>query len=263
MNWSLTLTRYEAQQAHFYGLPPHLALSSVISAPASAAGINHRIGMLTEGHDADIVLWDSHPLQIGATPLKVWIDGIVQIPVPPKTGESTKPVNVGVGKEAPRWREVPLVPNWDEEREQAVEWEGLPPLGSKFSSRKRVFFTNVADVWTKGAGRVMQTKLSADGALGVVVVEDGRVVCSGTRIACASSYTETEYAAVDLAGGSISPGMMTFGSSLGVEEIQSEPSTGNGMLSNALIKNLPTIFGDVGGVVKAMDALQFGTRNAL
>lgn len=28
------------------------------------------------GYDADIVVWDSHPLSIGATPLQVWIDGV-------------------------------------------------------------------------------------------------------------------------------------------------------------------------------------------
>lgn len=219
--------------------------------------------MLTEGHDADIVLWDSHPLQIGATPAKVWIDGVVQIPIIPRSGEDGKPVDIGVGKEAPRWREVPPVPNWDDEREKAIEWEGLPPLGSRFSSRNRVVFTNVADIWSRNSHNLIQTKFSAEGVLGMVVVEDGKIICSGTSTSCASSAVGDDYTAIDLAGGSLSPSLMTFGSSLGVEEIQSEPSTGNGMLNNALIQNLPKIFGDAGGVVKALDALVFGTRNAL
>ncbi|KZP04918.1 hypothetical protein FIBSPDRAFT_1054380, partial [Athelia psychrophila] len=257
--------RFEAQQAHYYGLPPPLALSSVTSAPAHAAGVGHRIGRLAEGHDADIVLWDSHPLQIGATPAKVWIDGIVQIPVPPKTGQSDSPVKVGVGKEDAKWNRVPSVPNWDEEREKAVEWEGLPPLGSKGSKgiQDKVIFTSVADVWVKSAEGVVQAKVSGQEGLGVVVVEDGTIVCSGTSLSCTPANAEGDYTFVDLDGGSISPGLMTFGSSLGIEEIQSEPSTGNGMLTNPLLTNLPKIFGDVGGVFKAMDALQFGTRNAL
>ena len=40
---------YEAQQAFFYGLNPSLALASVTSTPAAAAGLGHRIGTLREG----------------------------------------------------------------------------------------------------------------------------------------------------------------------------------------------------------------------
>ena len=46
---------YEAQQAHYYGLPAHLALSAVTSTPAKAVGLYHRIGLVQEG-DCNIVL---------------------------------------------------------------------------------------------------------------------------------------------------------------------------------------------------------------
>lgn len=49
---------YEAQQAFYYGLPADLSLASVTSAPAAAAGLDHRIGTLRAGADADVVLWD-------------------------------------------------------------------------------------------------------------------------------------------------------------------------------------------------------------
>ena len=39
----------EAQQAHYYGLSEHLALSSVISTPATILGYDHRIGFLNKG----------------------------------------------------------------------------------------------------------------------------------------------------------------------------------------------------------------------
>ena len=73
---------HEAQQAHYYGLSTDLALASVTSTPATAGGMAHRIGMLQLGADADVVLWDSHPLQLGATPKQVWIDGIQQLEHP-------------------------------------------------------------------------------------------------------------------------------------------------------------------------------------
>ena len=40
---------FEAQQAHYYGLNPALALASVTSTPAKAAGLDHRVGTIAEG----------------------------------------------------------------------------------------------------------------------------------------------------------------------------------------------------------------------
>jgi hypothetical protein len=56
---------------------------------------------------------------------------------------------------------------------------------------------------------------------------------------------------------------MAFGSSLGLEEIPGEPSTGDGSLFDAFTENVPRILNDPGAISSAMDALMFGTRNAL
>jgi imidazolonepropionase-like amidohydrolase len=40
---------FEAQQAHYYGLNPALTLASVTSTPATAAGMDHRVGTIAEG----------------------------------------------------------------------------------------------------------------------------------------------------------------------------------------------------------------------
>ena len=40
---------HEAQQAHYYGLPEAVALSSVISTPAQTLGLDHRIGFIKTG----------------------------------------------------------------------------------------------------------------------------------------------------------------------------------------------------------------------
>jgi len=42
----------EAAVAFFYGLPANLALNSVTSVPAQAAGLSHRVGSIQEGFDA-------------------------------------------------------------------------------------------------------------------------------------------------------------------------------------------------------------------
>lgn len=57
--------RYEAAQAHYFGLEAAKALSAVTSVPAELAGFGHRLGYIRVGHDADLVLWDSHPLALG------------------------------------------------------------------------------------------------------------------------------------------------------------------------------------------------------
>ena len=66
------------------------------------------VGLATDANVADIVLWDSHPLALGATPQQVWIDGVAQINAPHLL---TKP-------EA--FQELPKTPNFDKEREQTL-----------------------------------------------------------------------------------------------------------------------------------------------
>ena len=56
---------------------------------------------------------------------------------------------------------------------------------------------------------------------------------------------------------------MSFGSPLGLEDIAAERSTGDGPIHDAFVTDMPSILGDAGGVVRAIDALKFQTRNAL
>ncbi|KAJ7684011.1 carbohydrate esterase family 9 protein [Mycena rosella] len=244
----------EAQQAYFYGLPPYLALASITSVPAAAAGLEHRIGSLHEGADADVVLWDGNPLQLGATPLRVWIDGALQIPVPRSDREGT----IDVGEER---NGFPDVPDWDKEREQALKYEGLPPLTGR-KQGKKIVFINVREVCYNGADGRMEQVIQSGLQLLNVVVENGKIRCVGDDMGCPlDAFDADEY--VDLDGGSVSPGMMTFGSSLGLEEIQSEPSTGDGSPFDAFMEKVPGILHDPGAVVAAVDGLVFGTRHAL
>ncbi|KAI0050216.1 hypothetical protein FA95DRAFT_1640562 [Auriscalpium vulgare] len=247
---------YEAQQAYYYGLPAPLALASLTTTPARAAGLDHRIGFLHEGADADVVLWDSHPLLIGATPVRVWIDGAPQA-VGPERG-----VVVGRGKEAPEWRELPDVPDWRKERKKVLEYEGLPPLKVE-NVAGRVVFANVSEVMVSGEEGIQKTFSGATEGNGIVVVEDGKLVCAGIARTCSSFAPYDHARMVDLRGGALAPALIAFGSPLGLEEISYESSTGDGPLYNAFVKDVPVIIGDTGGIVQAADGLQFQTRNAL
>lgn len=246
------------------GLPAHLALSSITSTPAQAAGLAHRIGSLQEGVDADVVLWDSHPLQLGATPRQVWIDGIPQLK---NTAKSS--VLVGKQKMTKASQEIPRVPKWDFESQEAVDYDGLPPLEPRRIEQGIIVLKNVRQVWMRGELGLKERWVARPGQEGgVVVLQNGAITCVGKEGWCFDGMSdETKEAmqrlSLDLQGGSVGPGMMTFGSPLGLEEISGEPSTGHGSAYNAFKEDTPKIVDDPAGLVRAVDALQFQTRNAL
>ncbi|KAK0206400.1 carbohydrate esterase family 9 protein [Desarmillaria ectypa] len=249
---------FEAQQAYHFGLPAHLALASVMSTPAIITGLSHRIGTLREGWDADVVMWDSHPLRVGATPVMVWIDGTLQVPSP----AYKPPMNIA----NPERQKMPTTPNWNKERLTASKWDGLPPLRNSKEDRKIVFY-NVKEVWTRRSNgdieEIFPSPTDPDmGGRGRVVVERGNLICVGGNDMClVSEYDAVDY--INLHGGSISPGLHAYGTTLGLEEIPSEPSTGDGhLVYNPFMDDIPQILHDVGGLTRAADALTFGTRNA-
>ncbi|KAL0949372.1 hypothetical protein HGRIS_009441 [Hohenbuehelia grisea] len=248
---------HEAQLAHHFGLPANLSLAGVTSAPARAVGFSHRIGVLAEGADADVVLWDAHPLQLGATPVRVWIDGVPQL---------NRKVTKGDDKEGSRWASPPHVPDWFSEREEAVACDGLPPLRTKRATG-RISFGNAQTVWTRGRDGNIEvvfppaTPEEGEEGNATVVVEDGHIVCVGSALKClGSKHASVD---IDLRGGAVVPGLMSVGAPLGVEEIAEEPSTGPGVLYDAFLRDVPEVMDDLTGIVPAMDALVFGTRNAL
>ncbi|KAI0085136.1 carbohydrate esterase family 9 protein [Irpex rosettiformis] len=242
---------YQAQQAYLYGLPESLAIASVTSTPASIVGMDHRIGYVREGYDADLVIWDSHPLALGATPKQVFIDGIPQL----KKAYVTHKPDV--------FQHTPDVPNYDKEAKAAVEYEGLPPLKPKAAKTGTVLFTNVRSIFIRTEDSVQESFTGQDTKLGVVIVKNGKVLCSGTQLACDVASLAGDAEIVDLKGGSIAPGLTTFGTALGLVEITQELSTQDGFVFDPLTQKVPSILGGDTALVRAVDGLQFGTRDAL
>jgi hypothetical protein len=171
-------------------------------------GQDHRIGRIIEGYDAgrhlsfflalilstvDIIVWDSHPLALGAAPKQVFIDGIAQLEKP---YTSAKPKSA---------QHIPVTPNFDKETEDAIKYEGLPPLEPETAKSDVVVFRNVGSIYLKNptTRRVSEVFTSAD-AEGVVVVEKGQIVCSGMQVACPEALSHSNTLHLDLEGGSIS-----------------------------------------------------------
>ncbi len=68
MNW-------EAAKMVRVGVDPEVALSMVTSATAKLLGIDHRVGSLEPGKDADFVIWNGDPLSTFTKAEQTWIDG--------------------------------------------------------------------------------------------------------------------------------------------------------------------------------------------
>ena len=177
----------------------------------------------------------------------MYIDGIQQQYTPHKT---VRPA---------AFQKLPTTPNFDQEAADAVKYDGLPPLKSR--KAKHVAFVNVTTAYIKSMDGV--TKLFDQP--GTVVALNGKIACASAGSSCLSAFRqeEEEGEVVDLGGGSIMPGLTSFGSQLGLTEIQFEPSTNDGNINDPLIGRVPPIVGGDLAVIRAVDGLSFGGRNAL
>ncbi|KAJ3507229.1 hypothetical protein NLJ89_g6423 [Agrocybe chaxingu] len=205
------------------------------------------------GYDADVVIWDSHPLNLGATPVQVYIDGIEQLKDP------------FVLKKSEEFQKVPEVPDFSEERAATVKYAGLPPLTGWADEEKkqagRVRVVGVKSLIVFTLKTLFDDHHSASGR--TVIIEDGRIVCvEGTASSCTTSVRVDE--TIDLRGGSIAPGLTTYGSPLGLVEIRQEASTNDGSVPDPLTGSVPSIVRGTGdGVIRAVDGLSFGGRSTL
>ncbi|KAK2463223.1 hypothetical protein APHAL10511_004878 [Amanita phalloides] len=238
---------FEAQKAFFYGFPPNLALASVTTMPAEVMGMGHRVGYIKQGWDADLVIWDSHPLALGATPSQVIIDGIPQL-------------SAGVSPKSDRFQKLPAVPNFDKEAQETLDYDGLPPLQPQKISTT-VVFTNVSSIYRGTLTGVKQLiPTSDDGPLTAVVSASGKLLCFGLHESCLS-VTSGEVSVVNLHGGSIAPAFVSFDSSLCLQDLCSDISTND--VIDPLLQPVPNILGGDTSILHANDGLEFGTRDAL
>jgi hypothetical protein len=196
------------------------------------------------GWDADLIIWDSHPLSLGATPTQVFIDGIPQLEAP-----------VIVHKPE-AFQHAPDVPNFDREAQEALEYEGLPPLTPNATDAGTVVFVNVKSITLPSADGPQEVFATVDAQLGTAVVVRGALACYGVCVAADTVGARV----VDLRGGSIAPGLTTFGSELGLSEIRGEPSTRDGAVFEPLLGNPPEA---AAGFVHAADGLRFAGRDTL
>ena len=201
----------------------------------------------------DVVLWDSHPLALGATPRQVFIDGIAQLVHPRILPGSIPP------------SKAPQTPDFEEEAKEAVEYDGLPPLWPKKATSQAILFTNFTNIWIRKGNKVHSvfddlTTPTDRAERGVVGVKAGSIICV-TAKECKQFESLIERI-VDLEGGAIQPGLVTYGSDLGLQEIAAEKSTVDGPVLDPLTHSIPKVLGKE-ALIRAADGLQYQTRNSL
>jgi imidazolonepropionase-like amidohydrolase len=228
---------FEAAKAYRNGLPYHVALAGVTSASAELLGLGERIGKVKAGYDADIVVWDSDPLSVGASPAQVWIDGTAQFEEPV---ELVKPIV------------KPLIETADTDL-------GLPAVDKE--EMMDVVFTGITKVILPDRDDTYAANGDA-----VLVVRNGSISCVGSCTDALSSATNSGIKTIHLKKGHIVPPAISFGSTLGIGEIDAEESTLDGdnndnTISRAIdglaldTKNLHVAYSH--GVTKAISAPTF------
>jgi len=68
---------HEAAKSQKYGgLSDNEALALITLNPAKQLGIDNRVGSIEEGKDADIAIFDGHPLSVYSIPVMTFVDGV-------------------------------------------------------------------------------------------------------------------------------------------------------------------------------------------
>ncbi|KAF2644518.1 amidohydrolase [Massarina eburnea CBS 473.64] len=212
---------FEAAKAYGHGLPYHAALAGVTSKPAELLGLGDQIGKIKAGFDADIVVWDSDPLSVGATPVQVWVDGAKQFKDPV---ELNKP------------DANPLVPARDLAEEVTMEETG-----------EHIIFTGINYAYPSHWSKPYQEFRSETQRDLVAIFKSGKPECIGQCVSEKSHAQSNGANTIHLKNGYLTPPFTAFGSSLGLVEIDAESDTHDGPPPDD-------------GVARAIDGLLFGGK---
>ncbi|OHF03931.1 amidohydrolase [Colletotrichum orchidophilum] len=252
---------YQAAISHSFGLSKDKALQSVTSVPAQSIYQGHRIGFVRPGYDADLVIWDSHPLSVGATTVQVFVDGRGVLDTNGSL-QSLEAQDLPSDISSPKPRPYVL-----QEKKRVVCDNASVPGAN-------IFFTGIkSSLLEKVAFRIGSAVNGGDEI--ALTVSNGQITCLDAKSKCLSALGHDNFHVIELANGYITPGLVAFGNTIGILDIASEPATGDGspgQKANALDEQKHLHFAKygvhfggrgfgrarIGGVTKAITAPIFG-----
>ncbi|KAJ4423943.1 hypothetical protein N0V82_001371 [Gnomoniopsis sp. IMI 355080] len=216
----------QAVVGHSFGLPADKALQAVTSIPAKAIDLDNRVGYVRPGYDADIVVWDGHPLAVGTTPKQVYIDGVATLDHV-KVEESSANVVVkqrsNGSKQHPSVRAV--LPT--DERERFCASSRKAGQAFVVTGITKAFLNEFPALLAQANGESSAENLT-------LIVENGKVSCLGAGSSCsfaAAQLSQENIVSVSLDDGHLTRGLTAVTSALGIAEISMSPDTGDGTLN--------------------------------
>lgn len=187
---------YYAQIAHNFGLSSSLALASVTSVPAKIMSMDHRIGHIRKGYDADLVVWDSHPLTLGVKAEETIVDGIPYFKFSKLTHKSQQDYELKQRAELVHTCSSSFI---------------IQGISTVLIDKLRTSQVNIED------------NLKTDA---VLLVRNNKLECIGSTEFCKTEDLGLQI--IKLSNGYILPGVTTAGSSTGMTEMINEGSTSDG-----------------------------------
>lgn len=192
---------FQAQKAAHWGLPNEAALQAVTSLPAATAGFGKSMGKISVGFDADLVLWDRHPLRIGARTQQVYVDGA-------KVYQASNPV-----LHADQLTYTSPYHTWKMTTTPADTCTASASASNELASYSII------------NAQIMTGDPTAAAQSGPLVVTDGIVTCIGTT--CAT----TGLPVLDMKNGIVTPGFVAAGMPLGNVEVDQESTWQDGPIT--------------------------------
>lgn len=190
----------QAARAFYYGFKEESAIASLTSVPAKAIRMDKRIGKVEVGLEADLVVWDRHPLELGARPIKVFIEGS----------------EVFTSDRLLRDTNTKLTTSKNPSITYTGECKnnGYTEFTSYAVKNAKVYTMDDSDT-------ILENRM--------IVVVNGVITCIDTETVCSPQLPPLSPEFIVKDGDTIvTPGLIEASTSLGLIEIEAEDSTGDG-----------------------------------
>jgi imidazolonepropionase-like amidohydrolase len=206
-----------AKSMHWGGLSEDEALALVTINPAKQLRIDNRVGSLEAGKDADVVIWNHHPLSTYAIVDRVWIDGMTYYE---RTAEERRITDLRKEKTTLAAAEGQHGPTTSPQTgpqprtgQSSDSGTDLPGLGGVDESRAR-------QAQPPGTGHVIAITNAKINPISAPVIERGTIVIRGQRIEAIGANVSAPAGAeiIDAKGAEVYPGFIDARTVMGLSE---------------------------------------------
>jgi len=213
------------------GLSEDEAFATVTINPAKQLRIDNRVGSLEQGKDADVVVWNHHPLSSYAIVERVYIDGTIYYDRKGEEGRLTalkKEKTSLAAAEESRARpattnpqEQPKATGEEQQGGQRGDDDGTPPAGTSGSTTAPSGVqAQTAKPAPTGAGAVIAITNASIHPITRPTIEKGTIVIRGARIEALGAGIPVPAGAkvVDAGGADVYPGFINARTQMGLNE---------------------------------------------